>query len=94
MGKLVYRGCEIKIYIKTLMDPNQSLYFSILDNGNEIFAGHFESDCTIKDVFDDLRHSIDFHRYDPNNFEDVNDDNCSSYNYCPYCGEKLEANNG
>lgn len=89
MGKLVYRGCEIEINIKTLMDPNKFLYFSIFDNGSNISSGAFEPDTTIRDVFETLRTTIDYHRYDPNNFEDVTENYYSNYNYCPYCGEKI-----
>lgn len=72
--KTKYRGCIIEVVREKSMSGDSMLFYSVFDEGYEVTSGFSESEDSVKDFANDLKHLVDDYREHPEEYGDMPED--------------------
>ena len=69
-----YRGCIIEVVREKYMSGYSMLFYSVFDEGYEVTSGFSESEDSVRDFANDLKHLVDDYRENPEEYGDMPED--------------------
>lgn len=67
--KINYKGCEIEVIREKCLGGWNQLFYSVFDDDFEVTSGYSESEDTVKEFANDLKHIVDDYRENPEDYE-------------------------
>ena len=67
--KGTYKGCEIEVTREKCLGGWDMIFYSIFDEGYEVKSGYYDTEDSVKTIYNDMKLTVDDYREHPEDYE-------------------------